>query len=124
MSRAATFLRGCLRPSAARASPEVAAATAHLLSTAAQHHPSLVDLLCFPTSLTAEHPAGKVGMPHYAVPQRARQLLAPPSLQLDDRSHDAKQLNDHTMVGSARLACMLSQCRPPRVSSFCVGSKP
>ena len=60
LSRAARVLRGCLRPAAAKASPEVAVAAAHLLSTAAQHHPSLVDLLCFPTSLAAEHPPGKV----------------------------------------------------------------
>ena len=60
VARAATVLRACLRPATAKASPDVAVACAHLLGTAAQHHPSLLDLLCFPTSLAAEHPPGKV----------------------------------------------------------------
>ena len=60
VARAAAVLRGCLRPATAKASPDVAVACAHLLGTAAQHHPSLLDLLCFPTSLAAEHPPGKV----------------------------------------------------------------
>ena len=54
------MLRESFRPDAAKASPDLTAAAAGLLVTAAQHHASLVDLLCFPTSLKAQHPAGKV----------------------------------------------------------------
>ena len=38
-------------PTSARDTPELLAAACQLLTVAAVHHPSLVDALCFPTSL-------------------------------------------------------------------------
>ena len=51
----------CCESEAASTDPELMAAVVQLARSALRHHPSLVDVLCFPTRLTPAAPEGKVG---------------------------------------------------------------
>lgn len=55
-------LVACFEPEVADGEPELLAAATKLAVSAIHHHPSLVDVLCFPTSLKLPAPDGKV--PH------------------------------------------------------------
>ena len=52
----------CFEPEAAQSDPELLAAAVKLGCSALLYHPSLVDVLCFPTKLAVAAPDGKVGL--------------------------------------------------------------